>query len=98
MNESVEDVVLEIYRRQLRQPALGPDDDFLGHGGHSLIAFRILAEFRRIFPVTPQTEDFADLTTAAAMAGWLRRQNLGHGEDDEEPLGFPGPAQEPEAR
>jgi acyl carrier protein len=77
MSKSTEEEVLEVYRRHLREPDLGLDDVFADHGGHSLIAFRILAEFRRLFPVTPQTEDFEDLTTARTMAGWLRRENAG---------------------
>jgi len=79
------DAILAVFRRQLREEKLGPDDNFFEHGGHSLIAFRVLAELRRLFAVTPLLEDFAELSTARKMADWLRHQNEdGEDEDSED--------------
>lgn len=98
MSASTEDVILEIYQRHLRRADLSLDDDFYDYGGHSLIAFRILAEFRRMFPVTPLLEDFEDLSTARVMAVWLRHQNVDEDEgSDGESDGFPLPAPETRA-
>jgi hypothetical protein len=96
MNPS-HDIILAVFRRHLRQPDLSLDDNFFDHGGHSLIAFRMLAEFRRLFPVTPLLEDFADLRTARTMAAWLQRKNGGEDEDEDEDgeaRGLPRSAQE----
>ncbi len=82
MSPAPADVILAVFRRQLREEELGPDDNFFEHGGHSLIAFRVLAELRRHFAVTPLLEDFADLSTARKMGDWLRQQN--EDEDEEE--------------
>lgn len=83
MSPGHDDVVLAVFRRQLREEDLGPDDNFFEHGGHSLIAFRVLAEFRRLFAVTPLLEDFAELNTARRMAAWLLRQNEDEDEDED---------------
>ena len=83
MNPGHDDVVLAVFRRQLREEDLAPDDNFFEHGGHSLIAFRVLAEFRRLFAVTPLLEDFAELNTASRMAAWLRQQNEDGDEDED---------------
>jgi acyl carrier protein len=84
VSSSHDDVVLAVYRRHLREENLSLDDDFSGHGGHSLIAFRMVAEFRRLFAVTPLLEDFAELSTARKMAEWLQRQNAAEDEDEDE--------------
>jgi acyl carrier protein len=87
MSPDHDDDVLAVFRRQLREDDLGPDDNFFEHGGHSLIAFRVLAEFRRLFAVTPLLEDFAELNTARRMAAWLRRQNEDDDEDEDDDAG-----------
>jgi len=81
MSPGHDDAVLAVFRRQLREDDLGLDDNFYEHGGHSLIAFRVLAEFRRLFAVTPLLEDFAELNTARRMAAWLRQQDEDADED-----------------
>ncbi|GAA3358782.1 non-ribosomal peptide synthetase [Saccharopolyspora gregorii] len=39
--------VLRCFRDVLDAPDLGPDDDFFVHGGHSVLALRLIAELRR---------------------------------------------------
>lgn len=43
-------VVLELFREVLREPQLGPDDNFFDHGGQSLLAMRLLTRLRESFP------------------------------------------------
>jgi acyl carrier protein len=98
VSSSYDDVVLAVFRRHLREEDLSLDDDFSGHGGHSLIAFRMVAEFRRLFAVTPQLEDFAELSTARKMADWLQRQNAEDEDEHEEASESAQPRREMPAR
>ncbi|MFH8344348.1 amino acid adenylation domain-containing protein [Streptomyces sp. NPDC018045] len=41
--------VLHHFRDVLREPALGPDDNFFDHGGQSILAMRLLALLRESF-------------------------------------------------
>src|SRR6185503_12538023 len=52
-------------------PVLGVEDNFFEHGGHSLMAMRLLARVQKIFHVTVGVHEFFDHPTVAALASRL---------------------------
>jgi amino acid adenylation domain-containing protein len=71
---AVEESVLELWRRALGRPEVGPDDDFFESGGHSLLAVRLLASIHerlgRLLPLpafleAPTARGLASLVVAA---------------------------------
>lgn len=67
--------LVTLWREVLRRPALGPDDDFFLHGGHSLLAAALVS--RAAAPVghpVPLSALF-QAPTPARLAAWLEAQD-----------------------
>lgn len=69
--------LLDLWRRILRQPDLGPDDHFFEAGGHSLLALRMLGEVEREFGCVLRVATLFDAPSARRFAALLRKA---HGE------------------
>ncbi len=68
----VESAMLALWRAQTGNPALGVTDDFFDCGGTSLIALKVIAEMRRLWPATPLTlADLFDAPTVRQLAARL---------------------------
>ncbi len=62
------EVVLGFARDLLSSPTMGPDDDFIDHGGNSLLAARLLWHVQTTFDVDVSMRAFFDHPTAAGLA------------------------------
>ncbi len=67
------EMVLGFVRDLLGKPAAGPDDDFVDHGGNSLLAARLLWNVQTTFDVEVSMRSFFDRPTAAALADEVQR-------------------------
>ncbi len=67
------EAVLGFARDLLGLPALGPDDDFIDHGGNSLLAARLLWHAQTAFDVDVSMRAFFDRPTAAGLASEVER-------------------------
>ena len=65
--------LLGLWRRTLRNPRIGFDDNFLDVGGTSLKAAQIAAEMRRELGQRVSIVTFFECPTVRAMAAWWRR-------------------------
>jgi phthiocerol/phenolphthiocerol synthesis type-I polyketide synthase E len=63
--------VAELWTEILKADALGPDDDFFAHGGHSLAAMQLLSRMRETFSVAVRLQDLLSRPTLAAQAGLI---------------------------
>ncbi|MEC3979007.1 MupA/Atu3671 family FMN-dependent luciferase-like monooxygenase [Amycolatopsis sp. H20-H5] len=59
--------VIELWREVLGVEDIGPDDNFLDLGGHSLVATMLLARLRREFGCELSLRDFLETPTVAAI-------------------------------
>ncbi|WP_069885385.1 type I polyketide synthase [Streptomyces luteocolor] len=66
--------VLRLFAQTLGLPSVDPDDNFFALGGDSLIAARLLAEVRELFPVDLKVKALFSAPTAAAFTGLLDQQ------------------------
>lgn len=71
--DDIERRLLDIWRKALRAPALGVDDDFFETGGDSLAAMTLTLAVEDAFDVRLPVEAFEQLATAAHMATFVRR-------------------------
>lgn len=62
------DEVMEIYRRVLEAPGIGPDSDFFAYGGDSLLATRVLSAVARATGIELSFDDFLLAPTPEALA------------------------------
>lgn len=67
------DEVMDIYRRVLETPGIGPDSDFFAYGGDSLLATRVLSAIARETGAELSFDDFLLAATPAALAQRLAR-------------------------
>lgn len=67
----VEEVVAQIWGGVFEFAPIGVQDNFLELGGHSLMAAKIMAQVRDIFPVTLPLTDFWEAPTVAQFAARL---------------------------
>ncbi|WP_051558972.1 condensation domain-containing protein [Allorhizobium undicola] len=65
---TMEDIILAEFREALSSPAMGPEDDFFDHGGHSLIATRIIGRLLSLHGVEIQFNDLFSAPTARGLA------------------------------
>ena len=70
-----EALVLDAFRRTLRQPALGMGDDFFASGGSSLRAVRLVAGLERDLGIALPLRRFFRAATPHAVAAALREQS-----------------------
>ncbi len=72
-------VVADIFAEVLGRPSFGPRDDFFEHGGHSLLAARVIGRIRerlgadltlRALFEAPTPERLGAIASASAAAGW----------------------------
>ena len=61
-------LILSEFRAALNAPGLGPDDDFFDHGGHSLIATRIIGRLLSQHGIEVHFNDLFSHPSAAALA------------------------------
>ncbi|MGX1789559.1 condensation domain-containing protein [Bosea sp. NPDC055332] len=61
-------LILAEFRAALNAPELGPDDDFFDHGGHSLIATRIIGRLLSQHGIELHFNDLFSYPSAAALA------------------------------
>ncbi|MFJ3876984.1 amino acid adenylation domain-containing protein [Streptomyces sp. NPDC090077] len=66
-----EEIVTGVLAHVLGVPALGPDDDFFAHGGHSLPASRAAARLRSALGADCTIRDVFESRTARALAARL---------------------------
>ncbi|SEL33401.1 Phosphopantetheine attachment site [Bosea lupini] len=71
--EAVTALILAEFRAALNAPELGPDDDFFDHGGHSLIATRIIGRLLSQHGIELHFNDLFSYPSAAALARKARR-------------------------
>jgi len=72
-SNAVTALILAEFRAALNAPELGPDDDFFDHGGHSLIATRIIGRLLSQHGVEVHFNDLFSYPSAAALARKARR-------------------------
>jgi acetoacetyl-CoA synthetase len=70
------DTLTEIWRRVLRQPNIGPEDDFPDLGGHDALADRVFAEIARVFGRQLPSATIYHAPTIAALAAVLEQPAL----------------------
>ncbi|MFC6487522.1 condensation domain-containing protein [Nitratireductor sp. GCM10026969] len=66
--EAVTALILSEFREALASPEMGPDDDFFDHGGHSLIATRIIGRLLGDHGIEVHFNDLFSYPTAASLA------------------------------
>lgn len=71
--DAVVALILAEFRAALNAPELGPDDDFFDHGGHSLIATRIIGRLLSQHGIELHFNDLFSYPSAAALALKARR-------------------------
>ncbi|OEJ34557.1 non-ribosomal peptide synthetase [Streptomyces subrutilus] len=69
----VEEQVAEVWRTVLGVPGVEPTDSFLGLGGHSLAALRVVHLLRRKLNVELQLRDLLDAADLAGFTSAVRR-------------------------
>jgi len=70
--DDVERRLLDIWRKALRTPVIGVDDDFFELGGDSLIAMTLALAVENAFEIRLPVAALEELTTAAHMASVVR--------------------------
>lgn len=71
--DAVAALILTEFRAALNAPELGADDDFFDHGGHSLIATRIIGRLLSQHGIELHFNDLFSYPSAAALALKARR-------------------------
>ncbi|SES40401.1 non-ribosomal peptide synthetase [Actinokineospora terrae] len=66
-----ERVLCDLYAELLGLPEVGVDDSFFAHGGHSLLAARLISRIRADLDATPGLRAVFDAPTPAALAARL---------------------------
>ncbi|WP_448956194.1 condensation domain-containing protein [Labrys neptuniae] len=71
--DAIADLILAEFRRALSAPAMSADDDFFDHGGHSLIATRVIGRLLSTHGIEVHFNDLFRHPTAAGLAAHARR-------------------------
>lgn len=66
-------LILAAFREALGAPGMGPEDDFFDHGGHSLVATRIIGRLQAEHGIALRFTDIFRHPTALALAGIATR-------------------------
>ncbi|GAB1584325.1 condensation domain-containing protein [Phyllobacterium phragmitis] len=66
--DAIAALILSEFREALGSPDMGPDDDFFDHGGHSLIATRIIGRLLGTHGIEVHFNDLFSYPTAASLA------------------------------
>lgn len=72
----VETAIAEIWREVLGNPGLGPHDDFIAAGGHSLLAMRIVSRIRAAYAIDFTLRRFFAAPTIAGNAAAVQEAIL----------------------
>ncbi|GGF50217.1 hypothetical protein GCM10007301_06930 [Azorhizobium oxalatiphilum] len=70
-------IILEEFRTALAAPELGEDDDFFDHGGHSLIATRIIGRLLGVHGIEVRFNDLFSHPTARGLSEFAVRTGAG---------------------
>lgn len=74
--DAITALILDEFREALGAPQMGADDDFFDHGGHSLIATRIIGRLLGRHGVELHFNDLFSHPSAAALARKARRAQI----------------------
>ncbi|MGN8117685.1 condensation domain-containing protein [Labrys sp. 22185] len=70
---AIEEIILAEFRQALSSPTMTADDDFFDHGGHSLIATRVIGRLLGSHGIEVNFNDLFRHPTAAGLAGLAQR-------------------------
>ena len=73
---TVEDTVLNIYKKFLEIEYIQLDDDFYDVGGDSLSAVEIVSEIRDVLRVTISIDDFMTMETPREVISFIKKNNV----------------------
>ena len=93
---TLEREVAEVFRTVLGLADIGVHDDFFEHGGHSLLAARLVLKIQRRFDVRLPLSDFVQRATVAGLAAAIAEQRRAPA-DGSGPGAQPSPAVAPAA-
>ena len=71
--DAIEEIILAEFRLALSSPAMTAEDDFFDHGGHSLIATRVIGRLLSSHGIEVNFNDLFRHPTAAGLAGLAQR-------------------------
>ncbi len=74
--DTITAVILAEFREALAAPEMQADDDFFDHGGHSLIATRIIGRLLDVHGIEVHFNELFSYPTAAALARHARRAEV----------------------
>jgi acyl carrier protein len=80
--DSIEQVLISLWREQLATDSLGIDDDLAELGADSLSAARIVASVTELFPLRMPLSTLFETPTIARLAEFIRTHELVPGQSD----------------